>query len=173
MVNDYFLAVLEYVNESGAEKFDPNEPLEAGILDSRCGRGCIPFMEGSNDITNNQDVKEVIQGDRPRRFFEHLLDGEVITFDYKWLRGVHKEAFTGVHVDNVYMSRGTSDLFTMWTPVGDVTVDMGTLAVVQSSHVDENFKHFQVKVQICFLFNVVYFYFSRTLMEIVTLRKKM
>ena len=140
------LAVLEYVNKMGDDKFDPNEPLEAGILDARCGRGCIPFMEGSNNITNNPDVKEIIQGDRPRRFFEKFLDGEVITFDYKWLRGVHKEAFTGAHVDNVYMSRGTSNLFTMWTPVGDITVDMGTLAVVQSSHVDKHFKHFQVNM---------------------------
>ena len=103
-------------------------------------------MEGSNDITNNQDVKEVIQGDKPRIFFEKFLDGEVFTFDYKWLRGVHKEAFTGAHVDNVYMSRGTSNLFTIWTPVGDVTVDMGTLAVVESSNNNENFQKFQVCV---------------------------
>ena len=42
------------------------------------------------------------------------------------------------------MSRGTAQLFTMWTPVGDVTMDMGTLAVVEASHSGEQFAHFQV-----------------------------
>ena len=42
------------------------------------------------------------------------------------------------------MSRGTAQLFTMWTPVGDVTMDMGTLAVVEASHRGEQFAHFQV-----------------------------
>ena len=55
-----------------------------------------------------------------------------------------QEAFTGAHVDNVYMSRGTAQLFTLWTPVGDVTTDMGTLAVVEGSHRGEQFAHFQV-----------------------------
>ena len=42
------------------------------------------------------------------------------------------------------MSRGTAQLFTLWTPVGDVTTDMGTLAVVEGSHRGEQFAHFQV-----------------------------
>ena len=51
-------------------------------------------------------------------------------------RGMHGGGFTGVHVDNVYMSRGsTSHLYTMWTPFDDVTVEMGTLAVNEGSHI--------------------------------------
>ena len=46
-------------------------------------------------------------------------------------------------MDNVYMSRGTSELYTMWTPLGDVTTDMGTLAVVESSNIHKNFMRFQ------------------------------
>ena len=81
---------MEHIASQGADKFAPGQPLEAGVLDSRCGRGCVPFMEGSNDITNNGEVSRVIQGDRVRGFFEAFLGGEVITFDHKWLRGVHK-----------------------------------------------------------------------------------
>ena len=154
-------AVLNYVNDTGEHKFDPRYPLESGILDSRCGRGCLPFMEGSNDVTNDEDVKKVIEGKEPKAFFENLLDDEVITFDWKWLRGVYKvkyekvltvlieivkDAFTGVHVDNVYMGRGTSELFTMWIPIGDISVDMGTLAMVPGSHKDQAFTKFQVLV---------------------------
>ena len=136
-------AILEHVESSGDEKLDSSQPLESGVLDSRCGRGCVPFMEGRNSISHHQDVLQVLEGPRPTLFFEKLLGGEVLTFDYKWLRGVHREAFTGAHVDNVYMSRGTSQLYTMWTPLGDVTTDMGTLAVVESSNNDKNFKRFQ------------------------------
>ena len=101
-------------------------------------------MEGRNSISHHQDVLQVLEGPRPTLFFEKLLGGEVLTFDYKWLRGVHREAFTGAHVDNVYMSRGTSQLYTMWTPLGDITTDMGTLAVVESSNNNKNFRRFQV-----------------------------
>jgi len=137
-------AVLEYIKSSGEEKLDSSEPLESGILDSRCGIGCLPFMEGKNYISHHQVVLEVLEGSRPRQFFEKLLGGEILTFDYKWLRGVPRTAFTGAHVDNVYMSRGTSQLYTMWTPLGDVTTDMGTLALVESSNNKTNFQRFQV-----------------------------
>ena len=95
-------------------------------------------------ITHHPHVKEVLEGSRPRDFFKNLLDAEPITFDFKWLRGVHKDTFTGAHVDNVYMGRGTAELFTMWTPIGDVSVDMGTLAVVEGSNKDKKFRKLQV-----------------------------
>ena len=38
-------AVLEYIAQAGDGKLDGDHPLESGVLDSRCGRGCIPFME--------------------------------------------------------------------------------------------------------------------------------
>ena len=82
--------MLRHVAAAGEDKLDPRHPLEAGVLDSRCGRGCVPFMEGSNQVTGCPEVSEVIQGEAPRRFFEGLLGGEVLTFDYKWLRGVHR-----------------------------------------------------------------------------------
>ena len=49
-------------------------------------------------------------------------------------RAMHSSGYTGAHVDNVYMSRGTDKLLTCWQPLGDVTVDMGTLAVCEGSH---------------------------------------
>ena len=48
-------------------------------------------------------------------------------------RGMHRKGFTGAHVDNVYMSWGTHELYTMWTPFDDVTVEMGSLAMCDSS----------------------------------------
>jgi hypothetical protein len=105
-------------------------------------------------------------------FFRNLLDAEPVTFDFKWLRGVHKDAFTGAHIDNVYMGRGTSELYTMWIPIGDVNVDMGTLAVVEGSNNDTKFNKLQVKVfqRIHDKFILI---FLRKLMVAVIWRQKM
>jgi len=37
------------------------------------------------------------------------------------------------------MSRGSTNLYTMWTPFGDVSVEMGTLAVCEGSNRLEGF----------------------------------
>ena len=49
-------------------------------------------------------------------------------------RAMPKAGYTGAHVDSVYMSRGSPDLLTMWTPLGDVAIEMGVLAVCEASH---------------------------------------
>ena len=36
------------------------------------------------------EVRAVLEGDRPKNFFRDLLQAEVKTFDFKWLRGVHR-----------------------------------------------------------------------------------
>jgi ectoine hydroxylase-related dioxygenase (phytanoyl-CoA dioxygenase family) len=59
---------------------------------------------------------------------------DVRTFDYKWLRAVAQDQFSGAHVDWVYMGGGSEQLLTCWVPVGDIPVEMGTLAVCEGSH---------------------------------------
>ena len=49
-----------------------------------------------------------------------------------------------MHVDNVYMGRGTQELLTMWSPLGDTSLDMGCLALVPGSHNQQAFTRFQV-----------------------------
>ena len=41
------------------------------------------------------------------------------------------------------MGRGTDRLYTMWTPLDDVTVEMGTLAVCEASHALPQFDRLQ------------------------------
>lgn len=134
-------AVIRHVVSGGDGKII--EPATQGVLDSRCGIGCIPFMEGRNDITHSQEVSRVLEGPRPKAFFKELFGTDSITFDYKWLRGIHRRGFTGAHVDNVYMGRGTKNLVTLWTPFGDVNVEMGTLCMCEGSHKLATFKRFQ------------------------------
>jgi ectoine hydroxylase-related dioxygenase (phytanoyl-CoA dioxygenase family) len=67
-------------------------------------------------------------------FFDRLFGESALTFDYKWMRFVGTGEFTGAHLDNVYMGRGSARLYSMWTPIGDISIDMGPLAVLVGSH---------------------------------------
>ncbi|XP_005112039.2 1-deoxypentalenic acid 11-beta-hydroxylase [Aplysia californica] len=137
-------AVLEHIDSFGST-LNKQHPIREGVLRDGCGLGCVPLMEGKNDITHSELVLRVLEGKRPLKFFREFFKDEVKTFDYKWLRAMHHEGFTGVHVDNVYMSRGSADLLTLWTPMGDVTVEMGVLAVCEGSHRLPGFQKFQEK----------------------------
>ncbi len=56
-----------------------------------------------------------------------------MTYDVKWPRVVAKGENTGAHYDIVYMGRGTHNLYTMWTPLGDISYEQGTLAICLGS----------------------------------------
>jgi ectoine hydroxylase-related dioxygenase (phytanoyl-CoA dioxygenase family) len=47
---------------------------------------------------------------------------------------------TGAHYDIVYMGRGTQNVYTCWTPLGDVSYDLGPLALLVGSHRFERVK---------------------------------
>jgi len=135
-------AVLEHIQKCGGA-LDPSQPLEEGILLPTCGAKDVPFMEGQNEITSHPAVMAVIEHQKVRDLFGLLFGEPASTFDYKWLRAVPKEVFTGAHVDNVYMSRGTKRLYTMWFPFGNINTSMGTLAMCEGSHCLPGFKPLQ------------------------------
>ncbi|MBA2247806.1 MAG: phytanoyl-CoA dioxygenase family protein [Chloroflexia bacterium] len=67
-------------------------------------------------------------------FFTRFLGGEVRPFDFIWLRSVIPGKGTAPHGDSVFMNRGTSQLFTAWTPLGDIDAELGGLIVLENSH---------------------------------------
>ena len=50
------------------------------------------------------------------------------------MRAVSPGPATPPHMDVVYMGRGTKNLFTSWTPLGDVPLEMGGLIILENSH---------------------------------------
>ncbi|UBF25245.1 phytanoyl-CoA dioxygenase family protein [Kovacikia minuta CCNUW1] len=67
-------------------------------------------------------------------FYQQFLGGTVLHFDYTWLRAVAPGFGTHPHCDIVYMGRGTPNLYTTWTPLGDVSMAMGGLMILEKSH---------------------------------------
>ena len=79
-------------------------------------------------------LRGVLQGERMLGFFAALLGGEARSYDFIWLR--HQPTSHGIapHCDLVFMSRGTPDVLTCWTPFGDIPLRGGGLMLLEDSH---------------------------------------
>lgn len=123
--------VLERLASRGA--LDPAAPLMDAVAHPRGGD------TPSSSVRRNEELKtaslcRVVYGPRVMGFFSRLLGGEAMSYNFQWLRAAGPGAASGIHADVVYMGRGTRDLYTCWTPLGDVTPDMGPLVLCLGSH---------------------------------------
>ncbi|MXY95576.1 MAG: phytanoyl-CoA dioxygenase family protein [Caldilineaceae bacterium SB0670_bin_27] len=118
--------ILHHMHEQNV--LTPDAPILEGVM-PRGGRGAK-----MRRIAYHEDVLSVIQATELFDFFAAYFGEPALTFDYKWLRAVGNEQYTGAHYDFVYMGRGSGNLHTVWIPLGDTTVDHGTLAVCKGSH---------------------------------------
>lgn len=126
-------SILEKMDKMG--KLERDTLLEDGIMAD--GSKTI-FMGGTNE--DLPELLSVLNGDHIMGFFNKLLGEQSLTYRYKWLRAVGKGDFTGAHYDIVYMGRGTQNLYTVWSPIGDVNYAMGGLAICLGSHHFEELK---------------------------------
>ena len=115
----------------GAGRLDRSHPLMDGVVADPPGDE-EPY--DSRGVQRSPEILGLVESPEIMGFFERLLGGEVCTFDFKWLRVIAPGANTAAHYDVVYMGLGTKDLYTCWTPIGDVSPDMGTLAILSGSH---------------------------------------
>ncbi|MCI1778044.1 MAG: phytanoyl-CoA dioxygenase family protein [Paenibacillus lautus] len=126
-------ARMEFLNKLAAMgRLDPNALVEDGIIGSENKGG----MWGGSTEQLQPDFPQfldVVNSPAVLDFFGRLLGGAAMTYDYKWPRAVARGGNTGAHYDVVYMGRGTKDLYTMWTPFGDIPLEMGTLAMCLGS----------------------------------------
>jgi hypothetical protein len=118
-------------------ELEPGRPLMDGVV-SLQPRGS--FRGGSNELTECPAFQQVVGGERIMSFFSRLRGGPAVTYDYKWLRVVPPGQNTGAHYDIVYMGRGTKNVLTCWIPLGDVSLEMGPLAILEGSHHFERVK---------------------------------
>lgn len=126
-------ARMEFLNKLAAMgRLDPHTLVEDGIIGSENKGG----MWGGSTEQLQPDFPQfldVVNSPAVLDFFGRLLGGAAMTYDYKWPRAVARGGNTGAHYDVVYMGRGTKDLYTMWTPFGDIPLEMGTLAMCLGS----------------------------------------
>jgi len=127
-------AIVSHLEEKNA--LVEGSPLFDAVM-PRSGREVR--MTGQSIITHHPASLAVFENSRLFSFFRLFFGEEAATYDYKWLRAVGNENFTGCHYDVVYMGRGSQKVHTVWIPIGDIPVYQGTLAICEGSHNLESF----------------------------------
>jgi hypothetical protein len=127
--------VLENLDANG--QIDRSHSLDEGVIAPNA-RGA--FLGGAKSITHTPEFLSVVESPELMHFFSDFFDAPSLTFNYKWLRAVGHGDFTGAHYDIVYMGRGTQNLYTLWTPLGNVPYEKGPLAILEGSQHFEQVK---------------------------------
>lgn len=119
--------------------FEPGTNPEDGFVNTKT-KEQLPRIENSPVITKMPEVKRVLEGKELTGFFEKFLNSAVRTYDYKWLRLVRENEYTGCHMDIVYMGRGSQNVVTTWIPFMEIPIELGGLAVCKGTHKDPKFQ---------------------------------
>lgn len=134
VVEQVRLEICEQMNQRGL--LDPHADLIDCVPNSQLslalekGKGSASY----DDITPAcPSYRSLIYGDKVSSFYETLLGGELRHYNFTWFRAVAPGTGTVPHCDVVYMGRGTHELYTMWTPFGDISLEMGGLMVLEDS----------------------------------------
>lgn len=120
---------------AGAGCLDKNYPVFDSV--ARPDHGAYFMPELAHD---NPKLMALLYEGRMMAFYTRLLGGPVRHFDYTWMRAVGPGGGTAPHCDIVYMGRGTTNLYTAWTPLGDVGFDVGGLMLLENSHKNDRLR---------------------------------
>lgn len=114
---------------AAAGALDPDAPLMDGLL----APDVAPSFE--QDTTNHSSVlHDLLFRNEMLALWQRFLGDEVRHFDFIWLRSKSPGKGTPPHGDSVFMNRGTPNLFTAWTPLGDIDTTLGGLMILERSH---------------------------------------
>jgi hypothetical protein len=122
------LVVMDNLNANG--QIDRAFPLDDAVI-APSARGS--FLGGSKAITHTTGFLGLVEAPELMQFFSDFFGAPALTFDFKWLRAIGHGDSTGAHYDIVYMGRGTQNLYTLWTPLGDAPFEKGPLAILSGS----------------------------------------
>ncbi|MGB9934058.1 phytanoyl-CoA dioxygenase family protein [Haloarcula amylolytica] len=136
IVADTRTDVLAHLDEEGL--LDPGEPVQDAVVHPDWSNG--EFDMSGSSWTHYPNLETMIEGDAVMEFFREFLGAKPFALDQRRGRVKPTGYFTGFHIDHIFMGRGTDDLYTLWRPVGDCSVEMGPLVVYPGSHDHERLR---------------------------------
>jgi len=119
--------MLERLAEAGW--LDLDYPMMDAVVSEDAKHGPRPDL-----VQANEPLQRLLYSGRMIEFYTRFLGGEVAHFDFTWTRAMGPHGATPPHCDIVYMGRGTTNLYTSWTPLGDVPYEIGGLMILEKSH---------------------------------------
>ncbi len=135
-VKEARLAICELLSRH--ELLDPNFPVESAI--ARQGEVNQMRPEIPNDPVCGKLIRNLIYGEKIMNFYTKFLGGEATHFDFTWMRTIAPGIGSYPHCDVIFMGRGSKNLYTTWTPFGDVPLEVGGLLLIEGSHKDEEIR---------------------------------
>lgn len=119
--------LLQILHQEGA--LSPKHPVCNGVSSPDLSMTFRP------DIGNTcEAIQDLVYSPATMDWFDRMFDEPALHFNFTWLRIIAKGQGTWPHCDIVYMGRGTRQLYTMWTPLGNVPLSVGGLIVLENSH---------------------------------------
>lgn len=138
---DTLLVARQTMLEALAEQdfLDLDFPLNDGVARREISVSAREMVGLSKD---NEPLQQALFSGPMIAFYEEFLGGPVRPLDFTWCRvkSFGTETATNPHYDIVFMGRGTKDLYTSWTPLGDIPRHMGGLMILENSHRLEEIK---------------------------------
>ena len=124
---------------AGLDFVDMNYPINDGVAKRELA---VSAREMIGLSKNNEPLRHALFAGPMITFYERFLGGPIRPLDFTWCRvkTSGEETATNPHYDVVFMGRGTKDLYTSWTPLGDIPRQMGGLMVLENSHRQEEIK---------------------------------
>ena len=120
--------ILNYMSLQGA--LQPGTAIDQAVASSE--RRGVRFTHSV--VQQLTRFLEVVNSDQIMSFFDSFLGSPSMSLDHKWLRATPPGQNTGAHYDVVYMGAGSKELYTVWTALDDIPLEMGPLAVCLDSH---------------------------------------
>ena len=121
--------ILERLRERG--QLDAAAPLMDGV--TAPGAKTSASVRGQEDL-KTPSLRALLYSQRAHDFFERLFGAPALPFQFQWLRAAGPGAGSPIHADLPYMGRGSQNLCTLWTPLGQLTPEMGPLALCLDSN---------------------------------------
>jgi len=112
------------------------EPVEAAVATGTSQRiACHPDLgEFWRGVSEAPALRALSHGPAMAAVAQAVLGAPAEPFDFLWLRTMVEGRASPLHLDHVYMNRGSPNLVTAWVPLGDVPLVAGPLVVVEGSH---------------------------------------
>lgn len=123
--------ILNVMSQRG--KLDPDAPPMDGAVNPNPNEVDTSSVRGREHL-KHESLHRVVYGKPIMGFFDRLLGGESMSYNFQWLRTAGPGGGSTIHYDVVYMGRGTQNLYTCWSPLGTITPDMGPLAICLGSN---------------------------------------
>lgn len=119
-----------------------NHPLMDGIQSAESFIDQVNLIAFTESLRSGMAYSQVVEAPELMRFFDDFLGGPARGFDFRWPRFMRHGEATGIHADGPYITRGTTNVWSAWIPLGDIAPHEGALMVLEGTHKNEQLRRF-------------------------------